>query len=957
MFSFKRDKGRKEFTQGVECYRQQRYTKAESLLRQSTEQREKVLGAEHVDTLDSKYHLACTLYRQQKYAEAEQLLRQSAGQREKVFGADHKDTLASKELLQKVVLAKAPAPLVQEDEHRRMEYELRQSLGDEQDYVKVERQFRWLVRRQENVLGAEDRNTLWSKYHLALALLHSPEKYAEAERLLRQSAQQLGNVLGTEDRSTLRSVYNLALTLYHQKKYIEAEQLLRQSIQQQEKALGDKDRDTLQSRYWLAVTLDRQQKYLEAEHILRQLVLPQEKMLIAEDRHTLWNRYNSALTLHRQEKYTEAEQLLRQSIQQQGVLSAKNRDTLRSRFQLVAKLYSYQKYPEAEQFLRQLVQQQERMLGAENHDTFESRYALAVTLYNQQKYTEAEQLLRQSAQQREKILGAGNRKTLQSIFRLAAVLCSQQNYAEAEQLLQQLGQQQEKFLGVDHQDTLASKELLRRATLREAHPVPTVTPADTRQREKVLGANHKDTLARKELLRKVVLAQVPPAPTNALAEVVFSRLSDFFTDGSQRQIAYTDSEIQQVSLLLIQVNLQWSKVPRTYMVLRIVGCLDHLDTFIDAGVSDHWLPFTERSLPPCIRPGKRSQFVGAQNLVMTKSMDLEKGKGGQHCYFRQDEPLPFEMKGILGSGGYGQVDRVLSTISFREYALKRVSRSSVFSGRTEEDIRRRAECVKQFIAEIGALKRLKHHHVVEFVGSYTDPKYMGLIMSPVADMDLSAYLARADSARYRELRTFFGCLARALAFLHEQSIRHKDIKPSNILVHGGNVLFTDFGLAFDFTDKTGSTTAGTVNGKTLKYCAPEVVNEEPRNTWSDIWSLGVVFLEITAVLKGRTVAYMYDFLKEHGSGLAFVRTNPAGTDALVAELKEVGSPTDNAALGWVQDMVTLPQQLRPTAASLITSITSAGQKGGGNEAFCGICCTSPDDLLSDVDELEIADAR
>jgi hypothetical protein len=64
------------------------------------------------------------------------------------------------------------------------------------------------------------------------------------------------------------------------------------------------------------------------------------------------------------------------------------------------------------------------------------------------------------------------------------------------------------------------------------------------------------------------------------------------------------------------------------MVLRIIGCLDLLNTFIDLGVSDHWLPFTERSLPPCLWPGKRLQFVGAQNLVMTKSMDLEKGDGG-----------------------------------------------------------------------------------------------------------------------------------------------------------------------------------------------------------------------------------------------------------------------------------------------------------------------------------------
>ncbi|KAF1828280.1 hypothetical protein BDW02DRAFT_462661, partial [Decorospora gaudefroyi] len=66
---------------------------AEPLFRQSAEQREKVLGAEDVDTLKSKYWLALTLHERQKYAEAEPLLRQLAEQQEKVLGADHKDTL------------------------------------------------------------------------------------------------------------------------------------------------------------------------------------------------------------------------------------------------------------------------------------------------------------------------------------------------------------------------------------------------------------------------------------------------------------------------------------------------------------------------------------------------------------------------------------------------------------------------------------------------------------------------------------------------------------------------------------------------------------------------------------------------------------------------------------------------------------------------------------------------
>jgi hypothetical protein len=134
-----------------------------------------------------------------------------------------------------------------------------------------------------------------------------------------------------------------------------------------------------------------------------------------------------------------------------------------------------------------------------------------------------------------------------------------------------------------------------------------------------------------------------------------------------------------------------------------------------------------------------------------------------------------------------------------------------------------------------------------------------------------------------------------------------------------------------------------------------VANQEPWNTSLDIWSIRVVFLEMTAVLKGRTVEYVYNFLKEHRSKQGYVRTNPTGTLTLITELKETGSPTDNAALGWVQDMVMLPL-LRPTAASLMVSITSAGRAGEGHEAFCRICCASPDNL-SNFDKLETASTR
>ncbi|KAH7341207.1 WD40-repeat-containing domain protein [Pyrenochaeta sp. MPI-SDFR-AT-0127] len=423
------------------------------------------------------------------------------------------------------------------------------------------------------------------------------------------------------------------------------------------------------------------------------------------------------------------------------------------------------------------------------------------------------------------------------------------------------------------------------------------------------------------------------------------RLDNHFKEGKGRLFRYEDTEVQQISMLLGQINPRWSKIPRTYIIARIIDCLNVVDTFVDQGFSDHWFPVTEKTLPQQLRPSSRSEFVAFQHLVMTKSMDLEKGENGQHCYFDQGESFPFETKGVLGTGAFGQVDRVLSLVSYKEYARKRVPRTKLFSGRQAEDF-------KRFIAEIELLKRLKHPHIVEFVGSYSDPKFLGLIMLPIAEMDLSTYLDRADASKHSELRTFFGCLTRALEFLHANHVRHKDIKPGNILVHGGNVIFTDFGLSLDFADADSSTTVSMVNGMTPRYCSPEVANFEPRNTSSDIWSLGAVFLEMAAILKGEKVDYVYKFLKNNGSEHANVRINMEGYLNLLLQLKTMGSPDDNVVLMWVEQMLVIQQGLRPTASTLISKIATAAGEGSGKGVFCGICCLDYDDFDDALDEFE-----
>jgi len=466
------------------------------------------------------------------------------------------------------------------------------------------------------------------------------------------------------------------------------------------------------------------------------------------------------------------------------------------------------------------------------------------------------------------------------------------------------------------------------------------------------GVNHSSPKVAKTLENEMIPPatefQLVPMRTPSLASTVSSdtlsdRLSVFFLN--RPNTGYSDAEIAEISRLLKYSVSSWSKVPRTYIILRTIGSLHILEDLLAIGFTDHWFPVTFRALPQLksLTSAICSAIVDHQGIILTKSIDLEKGEAGKHQNFPKGELLPFQTLGILGTGGFGQVDRVRSIISYKEYARKRVRRRHVFGNDP-------AAAVKAFISEVEILKRLKHRHIVEFTGSYTDPTCFGIIMSPVAEMDLAKYLSIAKLEHNPTLRTYFGCLTAALQYLHDNRIRHKDIKPQNILVDHDNVLLTDFGLSRDSTGVS-STTSG-FTSLTSRYCAPEVAMHDRRNSSSDIWSLGCVFLEIFAVLKGHNVDWMKDYFAHHGSGEFYVRTNPHATVEMISELEKIEPTSDNRVIEWIQEMLQVDRNARPTAAELIASITGQDKYGEFSSAFCGMCCSYGDELSEVEDSMD-----
>ena len=197
----------------------------------------------------------------------------------------------------------------------------------------------------------------------------------------------------------------------------------------------------------------------------------------------------------------------------------------------------------------------------------------------------------------------------------------------------------------------------------------------------------------------------------------------------------SDTDFNQITLLLRQADHEeWSFRPRTYALLRMINATGLIDDFVERNCLDIALPYSSSNLPWSLSQDQREQFIKLQRAIMTKAANLEGGSQGKHANFECNADSHLKSLNLIGKGGYGKVDRVRSKLSRKIYVRKRMKRSETF----EET----AQALWVFQREVKHLKRLSHRHLVRYVGSYTDPEYVGIIMEPVADMDLAKFLSK-----------------------------------------------------------------------------------------------------------------------------------------------------------------------------------------------------------------------
>lgn len=194
----------------------------------------------------------------------------------------------------------------------------------------------------------------------------------------------------------------------------------------------------------------------------------------------------------------------------------------------------------------------------------------------------------------------------------------------------------------------------------------------------------------------------------------------------------------------------------------------------------------------------------------------------------------FNASNCIGNGGFGATYKAEISTEL-VVAIKRLA-AGRFQG------------IQQFDAEIKTLGRLRHPNLVTLIGYHVSETEMFLIYNYLPGGNLERFIQErpAMAVDWRVLHKVAMDVARALAYLHDQCVPrvlHRDVKPSNILLDDDfNAYLSDFGLARLLgTSETHATTG--VAG-TFGYVAPEYAMTCRVSDKADVYSYGVVLLEL-----------------------------------------------------------------------------------------------------------------
>src|SRR3954447_13034719 len=258
----------------------------------------------------------------------------------------------------------------------------------------------------------------------------------------------------------------------------------------------------------------------------------------------------------------------------------------------------------------------------------------------------------------------------------------------------------------------------------------------------------------------------------------------------------------------------------------------------------------------------------------------------------------YRIEGIVGVGRMGVVYLAIDRITGRACALKVL----------REDVGIDPVYRERFRREAGLLGALEHPHIIPIYG--------------MGELDGELFIAtRLVSATLRDViqagpvsvdvtMRVLSCVATALDAAHATGVIHRDVKPANVLIDPGPVVYLgDFGLARD-PDGVALTAPGQVLG-TIDYMAPELLDGERVGAATDIYGLACLVVETLTgsvpYVRETDAAIMYAHIVDPPPRVSERRPElPGALDAVIAA-------------GMAKD----PDDRPPRAGALVTDMLTA----------------------------------
>jgi hypothetical protein len=202
-----------------------------------------------------------------------------------------------------------------------------------------------------------------------------------------------------------------------------------------------------------------------------------------------------------------------------------------------------------------------------------------------------------------------------------------------------------------------------------------------------------------------------------------------------------------------------------------------------------------------------------------------------------DEFAGYRIESRLGRGGMGVLYLALEPGLERRVALKLIAPEAA-----EEEV-----FARRFAEESKIAASIEHPNVVPIYAAGEEDGVPFIAMRYVAGADLAKRLAREGRLEPSVAVELIAQVAGGLDAIHAAGLIHRDVKPANVLLSGGDgvehAYITDFGVARNVSTESGLTQTGRFVG-TLDYVAPEQISGGPVDARADVYALGCLLFKL-----------------------------------------------------------------------------------------------------------------